>query len=60
VGGAGRLELGGIHTKSSDHRPVVTEALGPEWGYDLDDVNLAIQNLVDDVRNEERGYAAHI
>jgi hypothetical protein len=40
-------------TGSSDHRPVVTEVLGPNWGYHVDDVNLALGNLVDDVAAAE-------
>jgi hypothetical protein len=39
-----------------DPRPLVTEALGPLWGYHLNDVNLALGNLVSDVASEE---AAH-
>ncbi len=41
-----------------DRRPVVTETLGPTWGYHLDDVNLATGNLVDDVRGEIAAYTA--
>ncbi|HLI42867.1 MAG TPA: hypothetical protein VKU92_00155, partial [Acidimicrobiales bacterium] len=33
---------------AADRRPVVTEVLGPAWGYHLDDVNLALGNLVAD------------
>jgi hypothetical protein len=43
---------------SGDTRPVVTEALGPNWGYHLDDINLATGNLVADVRTEEAAYTA--
>jgi hypothetical protein len=39
-------------------RPTVTETLGPAWGYHLDDVNLALGNLVDDVRGQEAAFAA--
>ena len=39
-----------------DPRPLVTASLGPEWGYHLDDVNLALGNLVADVAHEERAY----
>jgi hypothetical protein len=49
-------------TGSSDHRPVVTETQGPDWGYHGADVNLALGNLVDDVAAAEatwsRGSAA--
>ena len=37
-------------------RPTVTEALGPRWGYHLDDINLAAGNLVDDVRAQEATF----
>ena len=40
-------------------RPVVSESLGPTWGYHLDDVNLALGNLVNDVKVEENAYDAH-
>ena len=40
-------------------RPVVTEALGPTWGYHLVDINLTLGNLVDDVRAQESAYSAH-
>ena len=39
-----------------DPRPLVTAALGPDWGYHLDDVNLALGNLVADVAREEAAY----
>jgi hypothetical protein len=41
-----------------DRRPVVTETLGPEWGYHLDDINLALGNLLTDVTLQEQSYAA--
>ena len=41
-----------------DTRPVVTEALGPTWGYHLDDINLASGNLVRDVQLQEKAYTA--
>jgi hypothetical protein len=43
---------------SSDHRPTVTESLGPEWGYHADDVNLALGNLVEDVAAMEAAYSS--
>ena len=44
-------------TKSSgDTRPVVSETLGPRWGYHLDDVNLATGNLVADVEAEAAAF----
>ena len=40
-----------------DPRPLVlTESDGPEWGYHIDDVNLALGNLVEDVASEEAAY----
>jgi pimeloyl-ACP methyl ester carboxylesterase len=36
-------------TGRSDKRPVITESSGPEWGYHVDDVNLALGNLLSDV-----------
>jgi Protein of unknown function (DUF3089) len=39
-----------------DPRPTVTAALGPNWGYHLDDVNLALGNLVPDVARQEAAY----
>jgi hypothetical protein len=39
-----------------DPRPLVADALGPAWGYHLDDVNLALGNLVSDVAREEAAY----
>ena len=45
---------------AGDSRPSVTETLGPTWGYHLEDVNLALGNLVDDVQKQEAAYlAAH-
>jgi len=40
----------------SDPRPRVSETLGPTWGFHLDDVNLALGNLVSDVRAQEQAY----
>jgi hypothetical protein len=55
-GGATWLQ---IDSPAGDSRPVVTQALGPEWGLHLDDVNLALGDLVTDVRVEETAYSAH-
>ncbi len=54
-GGATWLQ---VDTLASAGRPVVTESLGPAWGYHLDDVNLALGNLVQDVRAAEATYAS--
>ena len=40
----------------ADARPTVSATLGPQWGYHLDDVNLALGNLVTDVGREEVAY----
>jgi len=39
-----------------DPRPVVTQGLGPLWGYHGDDMQLTIGNLVQDLRAEEAAY----
>lgn len=41
---------------SGDPRPTVSATLGPNWGYHIDDVNLALGNLVADVATEEAAY----
>jgi len=56
AGGATWLQ---IETSAGDSRPVVTPTLGPNWGLHLDDVNLALGNLVNDVTAEETAYSAH-
>jgi hypothetical protein len=48
-----------VNTLTVAGRPVVSETLGPAWGYHLDDISLALGNLVDDVRAEEAAYASH-
>jgi hypothetical protein len=40
-------------TGLADPRPIVTEDLGPAWGYHLDDLSLAQDNLVSDVAAAE-------
>jgi hypothetical protein len=42
----------------NDHRPRVTESLGPTWGLHLYDVNIALGNLVNDVHQQELAYHA--
>ena len=54
-GGATWLQVSDI-SGSSDPRPLVEAQLGPDWGYHLDDVNLALGNLVRDVAQEEAAY----
>jgi hypothetical protein len=53
-GGATWLQ---ITSRAGDGRPVVTPTLGPTWGLHLDDVNLALGDLVNDVMAEESAYA---
>jgi len=52
-GGATWLQ---VTARPGDSRPVVTETLGPTWGLHLDDVNLALGDLVNDVRAAEAAY----
>lgn len=55
-GGATWLE---VDTPAGDGgRPTVSEGLGPDWGYHVDDVNLAAGNLLQDVRAQEATYLA--
>ncbi len=44
--------------RSGDQRPRVSEALGPQWGLHLDDVNLALGNLVEIVSEQEAAYGS--
>jgi len=53
--GASWLELDHIST-AGDTRPTLTESIGPLWGYHAEDINVALGNLVDDVRAEEAAY----
>ena len=55
AGGATWLQVTKI-SGASDQRPVVTEELGPDWGYHLDDVNLALGNLVADTAAAETSW----
>ena len=48
-----------VNTLTVADRPTVTESLGPAWGYHLDDITLALGNLVNDVQTEEAAYASH-
>ena len=41
-----------------DTRPKATEPLGPAWGYHLLDVNIALGNLVDLVRQQSQAWTA--
>jgi len=44
--------------RASDTRPRVTEQDGAMWGFHVADVNLALGNLVADVRRQEAAYRA--
>jgi hypothetical protein len=54
-GGATWLQVSSAST-AEDPRPRVTEVLGPTWGYHVDDVNLALGNLLPDVQQQESAY----
>ena len=53
AGGATWLQVSDLNVAG---RPVVSETLGAEWGYHIDDINLALGNLVADVTAEEAAY----
>jgi hypothetical protein len=56
-GGATWLHVG--HTAGSgDMRPVVKATLGPTWGLHLVDVNIALGNLVDDLKRQTAAYGS--
>jgi Protein of unknown function (DUF3089) len=54
-GGASWLQVTATPV-AADPRPTVSASLGPAWGYHLDDVNLALGNLVTDVGLQEATY----
>ena len=54
-GGASWLQVTATPVPA-DPRPTVSASLGPQWGYHLNDVNLALGNLVTDVGLEEAAY----
>jgi hypothetical protein len=41
---------------SGDPRPVVSQVLGPTWGLHLVDMNIAMGNMVDLVREQASAY----
>jgi hypothetical protein len=52
-----RILVAGHHDVSTgDPRPTVSAIFGPSWGYQVDDVNLALGDLVTDVGHEEAVY----
>ncbi len=57
AGGISWLQVGVI-PHPGDTRPAVTQSLGPAWGLHLDDVNLALGNLVSLVRSQARAYVS--
>jgi hypothetical protein len=54
-GGATWLQVNTVPTPN-DPRPTVKANLGPQWGYHVFDMNLALGNLVTDVATEEAAY----
>jgi hypothetical protein len=57
AGGATWLQVTAIGGPA-DHRPRVSETLGPLWGLHLDDVNLALGNLVSLVAQQEAAFGS--
>jgi hypothetical protein len=55
AGGASWLQVTRIGAKD-DVRLMLTQEGGALWGYHADDVNLALGNLVQDVRRQIDGY----
>ncbi|HEX3795362.1 MAG TPA: DUF3089 domain-containing protein [Acidimicrobiales bacterium] len=55
LGGATWLQVTSL-ASGGDPRPTVTPVLGPAWGLHVDDVNLALGNLVLDVALQEKAY----
>jgi Protein of unknown function (DUF3089) len=47
-----------VKDNAPDPRPVVSDVLGPRWGLHLDDVNLAMGNLVSLVRRESAAWSS--
>ncbi len=56
-GGATWLQVSAV-PDPGDHRPLVTQALGPRWGLHLVDVNLALGNLVGLVGDQSAAYSS--
>jgi len=55
-GGATWLQVDTMNA-AGDQRPVVSQTLGPTWGLHLSDVNLALGNLVDLVRQQAAAFS---
>ncbi len=56
-GGATWLQITSV-AAPTDHRPRVSEILGPLWGYHVDDVALELGNLLALVGDQETAYVA--
>jgi hypothetical protein len=56
-GGATWLQVTHV-AHAGDARPLVTESLGPTWGYHADDISLAMGDLLQDVTGEETAWSA--
>jgi hypothetical protein len=56
-GGATWLQITDT-TGPGDTRPVVKPTLGPTWGLHLVDVNIALGNLVDDLKRQAAAYGS--
>jgi hypothetical protein len=56
-GGATWLQVTDV-AGPGDKRPVVSEQLGPTWGYHADDVGLTLGNLIQDISGEEAAWVA--
>ena len=54
-GGASWLQVTPVGSRA-DTRPLVGEIAGPAWGYHFQDINLALGDLVRDVRGAESAY----
>jgi DUF3089 family protein len=57
-GGRAWLLVSRVHNPS-DHRPTVSEALGPDLGLHAADVNITLANLVDLIQSQSRAWLAH-
>jgi hypothetical protein len=57
-GGATWLQVTSL-AGPTDHRPIVSETLGPTWGYHQDEFGLSLGNLLNDVAGEESAWQAH-
>jgi Protein of unknown function (DUF3089) len=56
-GGATWLQVSDV-AGPGDKRPIVSQQLGPTWGYHADDVGLALGNLIQDIAGEEAAWVA--